>query len=174
MGTKFTYALVLTVSGAVFSLLMFFLGFQTEKIATGQYLNWLMFPLSFVVLWLGIKAVREERPHQAISYGAAVGAGTVISLMSSAMSAVYTFVHMKFINTSGADYQLALMREKWAAANIPDAQIEKMEAMTRSFMTPGFASIMALIMGVVFGLILSLIIAAFLKRAAPEGAEPPL
>ncbi len=174
MGTKFTYALILTVSGAVFSLLMFFLGFQTEKIAVGQYLNWLMFPISFAVLWLGIKAVRDERPHQAITYGGAVGAGTVISLLSSAMSAVYTYIHMAYINTSGADYQLALMREKWAAANIPDAQIEKMEAMTRSFMNPGFTSAMALIMGVVFGVVLSLIIAAFLKRAAPEGTEPPL
>lgn len=174
MGTKFTYALILTVSGAVFNLLMFFLGFQTDKIAIGQHLNWMMLPVSIGLLWLGIKAVRDERPHQAISYGSAVGAGTVISLMSSAMSAVYTYVHMKFINTSGADYQLALMREKWAAANIPDAQIEKMEAMTRSFMTPGFGSVMALIMGVIFGLIISLVLAAFLKRAAPEGAEPPL
>ncbi len=60
MSTKFTYALALTICGALLNLLLFFTGFQTEKLATGQYFQWLGFVMMFTVLWLGIKAVRDE------------------------------------------------------------------------------------------------------------------
>lgn len=60
MSTKFIYALTLTMCGAVLNLLLYFTGFQTEKLATGQYFQWIGFIVMAVVLWLGIKAVREE------------------------------------------------------------------------------------------------------------------
>lgn len=174
MGTKLTYALALAGSGAVFRLLLYFTGFETEKLSIGQHLNWLMLPVSIAILWFGIKAVREERPHGAISYGQAVGAGTLISLISSVVSAIYTFIHLKFINPSFVDYQMEVIRGKWAEAGMPDAQMEQMEAMTRSMMSPGISSFMAVIFGVIFGVIISLVVAAFLKKPLPAGAEPPL
>ena len=67
MSTKFTYALILTVVQAIFNLLMYFAGFQTERIATGQYFQWLGFVFIAVVLWLGIRALREEAPGQHLS-----------------------------------------------------------------------------------------------------------
>lgn len=174
MGTKFTYAVILTIVGAVFRLLIFFTGFETEKIATGQYLNWAMLPVIFVIYWLALKAVREENPHQALSYGQGVGAGALISLMSSAMSAVYNFIHVKFVNTSFADYQIAFLRDQWSAAGMSDAQIEGAEKMTRMMMSPAMQAGMTLIVGVIFGVIISLIVAAIVKRPAPAGAEPPM
>lgn len=173
MGTKFFYALILTVVGAVFRLLLFFTGFETEKLATGQYLNWVMLPVVLVIYWIALKAVREERPHQAISYGQAVGAGTLISLISSAMSSVYNFIHVKFINTSFVDYQIEVLRTKWAESGLSDAQMEGAEKMTRMWMGPAPSSVFALVFGFLFGLVIVLIVAAFVKRAAPAGAEPP-
>ena len=69
MGTKFTYALILTICSAVLRLLLYFTGYETEKLAVGQHFQWLGFVLFAVFLFLGIKAVREENPHQALSYG---------------------------------------------------------------------------------------------------------
>ena len=174
MGTKFTYALTLTIIGAVFRLLLYFTGFETEKLNIGQYLNWVMLPVVFGVYFMALKAVREENPHKALSYGQGVGAGTLISLISSAMSAVYTWVHLKFINTNFADYQIELLRQRWAASGLGDAQMEQAEKMTRMMMGPGMSAVFALVAGVIFGLIISLIVAAFVKRAAPADAEPPL
>ncbi len=168
MSTKFIYALTLTVCGALLNLLLYFTGFQTEKLATGQYLNWLGFVIMFAVLWLGIKAVREEAPEKGLSYGRGVGTGTLISLYSGLMSSVYSFIHFKFVNPEFADYQLALIRPKWEAAGIGDAQMEQMEKMTRTMMSPVAQAIMTPIFVVLFGLILSLIIAAILKRPAPD------
>ena len=168
MSTKFIYALTLTICGAVFNLLLYFTGFQTEKLATGQYLNWLGFVLMFVVLWLGIKAVRDESPNQAMSYGKGVGTGTLISLYSGLMSAVYTYIHFKYINVDFVDYQLTLIRSKWAAHGMSEAQMDQAEAFTRKMMGPGIQAALFPFAAVIIGVILSLIIAAFLKRNPPD------
>jgi Protein of unknown function (DUF4199) len=171
MSTKFLYALILTISGAVLNLLLFFTGYQTEKLATGQYFQWLGFVIIFVILWLGIKAVRDESPHQAISYGRGVGTGVLISLYSGLMSSVYSFIHFKFVNPNFADYQLDIIRVKWAAAGMSDAQMEQAEKVTRAMMGPVAQAIMTPFMVVLLGLVLSLIIAAFLKRKGPEESQ---
>lgn len=172
MGTKFTYALYLTVASAVFSLLMFFLGFQTEKLAVGQYLQWFGFVIMFTFLWLGIKAVREESPDKSLSYGQGVGAGTLISLFSGLMSAVYSYIHFKFINPSFFDYQMELVKAKWAEKGLSDTQIEQLETVSRKFSGPGMTAFFTPIAIVIIGLLMALIIAAILKRAAPA-SEPP-
>ena len=136
MGTKFTYALMLSIAGAVLNLLLYFTGFQTEKLAVGQHLNWIGFVAMIVILVLGIRAVRDEAPDRALSYGKGVGSGVLISLLSGLMSAVYNFVHFKFINTEFADYQMELIRAKWEQAGMGSAQMEQAEGFTRAMLGP--------------------------------------
>ena len=172
MGTKFTYALMLSIAGAVLNLLLYFTGFQTEKLAVGQHLNWIGFVAMIVILVLGIRAVRDEAPDRALSYGKGVGSGVLISLLSGLMSAVYNFVHFKFINTEFADYQMELIRAKWEQAGMGSAQMEQAEGFTRAMLGPVAQAIMTPIMAVFFGLIISLIASAFLKRAAQPPPPP--
>lgn len=167
MGTKFTYALILTIAGAILNLLLYFTGYQTEKLATGQYFQWLGFVIMIAVLFLGIKAVREESPGQYLSYGKGVGSGVLISLFSGLMSAVFNFIHFKFINTEFADYQMEIVRAKWEQAGMGATQMEQAEGVTRMLMGPVMQAIFTPIMAVIFGLIISLVIAAILKRPAP-------
>jgi hypothetical protein len=172
MGTKFTYALALTIAGAVFNLVMYFLGFQTDKMAAGQYFQWIGLIITIAVLWLGIKAVREESPDKSLSYGQGVGAGTLISFYSGLMSAVYTYIHFKFINPSFFDYQAAMMRDKMAAKGMSDTQIEQASTMMQKFSGPGVSACVTPFIVVLFGLIISLILAAILKRAAAPAGAP--
>jgi Protein of unknown function (DUF4199) len=169
MGTKLIYAFALTLSQALFSLLMYFLGYQTDKMAAGQNLQWFSLIISIVILTLGIKAVREENEGKYLTYGQGVAAGTLISLFSGLMSAVYTYIHFKFINPNFFDYQVALMHEKWAAKGMSDAQMEQAETMMRKFSGPGIYAISTPIIAVVIGVVLTLIIAAVLKRNPPQG-----
>ena len=168
MSTKFTYALTLTICGAIFNLLMYFTGLQTEKLATGQYVQSLGLVVMFVVLFLGIKAVRDEAPAKGMSYGRGVGTGTLISLYSGLMSSVYSFIHFKFVNTEFADYQIAMIRQKWEAAHMTDTQMEQAEKFTRAMMGPVAQAILTPFFVVIIGLICSLIIAAILKRPAAD------
>lgn len=170
MSTKFIYALALTICGALFNLVMFFTGLQTEKLATGQYFQWLGLVLMFVVLWLGTKAVREESDGKYLSYGKGVGSGVLISLYSGLMSSVYSFIHFKFVNPEFADYQMTFLRTKWEAKGLSDVQMDQAEKMTRAMMGPVAQAIMTPIFVVIIGLICSLIIAAILKRPAPDEA----
>jgi hypothetical protein len=163
MSTRFFYALVLTLATIVLQLLLFFSGFQTEKLATGQYLQWLGLVIMAVVLWLGIKAVCDEKPDRPMTYGQRVGTGVLISLYSGLMGAVYTFIHFTFINTGFADYTIALTREKWAAKGLTQAQMEGAEAITRKMLQPGVQAILGVLFAVLIGLVLSLIIAALVK-----------
>lgn len=174
MNTKFTYALIITIAQAVFSLLLYFTGYQTEKLAVGQYLNWIAFPITIILLWMGIKAVREESADKSLSYGQGVGAGTLISLYSGLMSGVYNFIHFKYVAPEFFDYQMEMIRTKWTQAGMNSTQMEQAEAITSKFMGPVTTAIMTPIMGVIFGVIISLIIAAILKRPAPANAVPPL
>ncbi|HEX7631786.1 MAG TPA: DUF4199 domain-containing protein [Lacunisphaera sp.] len=171
MNTKFIYALILTICGALFNLLMFFAGFQTEKLAAGKYFQWIGLVMMFVVLWLGIKAVRDEAPAKGMSYGRAVGTGTLISLYSGLMSSIYSFIHFKFVNPQFADYQLAAIRQQWEAKGMSEAQMDQAEKITRMMMGPTVQAIMTPIFVTVIGLICALIIAAFLKRPAAEEAK---
>jgi hypothetical protein len=105
-----------------------------------------------------------------MSYGKGVGTGVLISLYSGLMSGVYTFIHFKFVNTEFVDYNMELIRAKWAQAGMGADQMEKAEGFTRMFMGPVSMAIISPIFAVFFGLIVSLIIAAILKRPAPEGS----
>jgi len=174
MSTKFFYAVVLALATIVLQLLLYFSGFQTEKLATGQYLQWLGVVIMAVVLYLGIKAVRDEKPDRAMTYGQRVGTGVLISLYAALMGAVYGFIHFTFINTGFADYTIALTREKWAARGLTQAQMEGAEAITRKMLQPGVQAILGVIFGVLIGLILSLIIAALVKeKARPATGTAP-
>lgn len=174
MGTKFTYALILTISSAVLNLLLYFTGYQTEKLAVGQHFQWFGVIITIVVLWLAITAVRDETPERGMSYGRAVGTGVLICLFSGLMSGVYNFIHFKFINTQYVEYQMAVVREQWAAAGMGEAQMEQMEGMTRMMSGPVAYLILTPIMAVIFGLLISLVIAAFVKRPATGEVPPPM
>ena len=175
MSTKVFYALVWTVSGIVFQLFLFFSGFQTEKLETGQYIQWLGLIIAAVVLWLGIKAVRDEKPGRTLGYGQRLGAGVLISLYAGLMSAVYTYFHFQFINVNFADYSIARIREKWAASGLSGPQMDQAEKITRTMLSPAVQALMTPVIMVLIGLVLSSIIAAFLDSASPEAPEstPP-
>jgi hypothetical protein len=176
MSTKFFYALVLTLATIVFQLMLYFSGFQTEKLATGQYLQWLGLVITAVVLYLGVRAVRDEKPDRVMTYGQGVATGVTISLYAGVMGTIYSFLHFTFINTKFADYAIAFAREKWAAKGMTQAQMDGLEAISRKMMQPGPQAILGVLFAVLIGFIVSLIVAALLKRgktAGTPGASTP-
>jgi hypothetical protein len=175
MNTTFFYALVLSVSNIVLSLVFFFIGYQTDKMAQGRWIVSLV-PLAvmIVVTWLGLKAVREEAKDKSLSYGKGVGTGVLISLYAGLIGAIYAFVHFTFINPNFADYAIDMARQQWVAAGMGDSQMEAAEKFTRFLYKPAVMAIMSAIFSPFFGLIISLILSIFLKRkpAAPVENVP--
>lgn len=171
MSTKFFYAVIMTAASAAFQLILFFTGLQTERLATGKWVQWLGLLIPVVVLYIGIKAVQEESPGHALTYGQRVGAGVLISLYSGLMSAVYTFVHFKFINTEFADYTIEMIRTQWAARGLTPSQMDAAEKITRAMLGPGVQAIIAPVFAVLIGTIVSLIVAALLANKPQPAAQ---
>ena len=175
MNTTLFYGLILAASNIVLTLVFFFLGFQTDKIAEGRWFGLLPFALGIVVTWLGIKGVREEAKDKALSYGKGVGSGVLINLYAGVIGSIYSFIHFTYINPDFRDYMMNMTRQKWAEAGMSDAQMDAMEKGMRFMMSPVMSSILGLIMTVFFGLVVALVVSAFLKRAPQPVLEdaPP-
>jgi uncharacterized protein YacL len=177
MNTTFFYGLMLAVSNIVLTLIFFFLGYQTDKMAQGRWIAALLpLAVTVIVIWLGIKAAREEAKDKSLSYGRGVRTGFLISLYSSLIGTVYGFIHFKFINPNFADYSIDAAREKWAQAGLNDTQMEAMEKGMRMLMSPVVLTITGLFLSLVTGLVIALILSAFLKRLPARDAEaiPPV
>jgi Protein of unknown function (DUF4199) len=164
MNATYSYGLILAAGNIVLTLVGFFLGFQTDKMAEGRWFGFLVYALVIIVTWLGIKAVREEAKDKALSYGKGVGSGVLINLYGGVIGSIYGVIHFKYINPNFLDYLMNLMRQKWAEAGVSDTQMDTMEKGMRFMMSPVMASVWGLIMTVLFGLVVALVVAAFLKR----------
>ena len=176
MKTCSLYGFILAVSTAVLTILLYVFGLHSDPSKLGAA-KWIggcgALAIGVVVTVLGVKARRAEVPESdEFGYGSAVGAGTLIAIVSSILGAVFNYVYMAFINTGYSEVLLQDQMDKLQAKGLSAAQLEQAEKMTRMFMTPVATAVFALIFGVIFGVIISLVVAAFLKR--PARPAPPV
>ena len=173
MKTYLVYGVINAIAAALLSLALYFTGYQTEKLATGQYLGYIGFVVFFVVIFLGMRETREAKPDKAITYGGALGAAVMIALFSGLFGAVYNFVHFSYINPDYAQYVADMTRQKLQAKGLPEAQIDTTIKMTSLFMKPALIAVFGVISSVFMGTIGGLILAIFVKRA-PATEPPPI
>ena len=110
MNTTFFHALILAVCNIVLTLIGFFLGFQTDKMAEGRWFGLLSLAVGIAVTWLGVKAVREESADKSLSFGKGVKTGFLINLYAGGLgskkwtpiqAALMSFVDRWFSNATG-------------------------------------------------------------------------
>ena len=173
MNTTFFYGLILAVSNIVLTLVGFFLGYQTEKMAEGKWFGWAALLLSLgaavALTWLGVKAVREEAPDKCLSYGKGVGMGFLVNVFAGIIGAIYNFIHFTFINPNYVDYMIDQARQN--AGNASEARLAQMEKGMRMMMGPVGISIWGFIIALTVGIVIALIVAAFLKREPNAAVE---
>ncbi len=100
-------------------------------------------------------------------YGAALGAGVLISLVGAVLSAIFTYVYHAFINPGFSDILVQDALSKMEGKGIPSAQMDKIESFDRILFSPPAMAAIALIFGFIFGVIISLVVAAIVKKPAP-------
>jgi predicted neutral ceramidase superfamily lipid hydrolase len=178
MKTYVTYGLLWAVAGAILTLAMFFLGFQSdlEKFKSGQLIamvGGLIISIVFIVL--GTKARRAEVPaSEGFSYGQALGAGIMVGLFATLFGIVFNFIYTHYINTGMQDLIIQAQVDKWEAKGMSGAQLEGAEKMMRKTMNPAIQAVFYLVFGMIFSVIISLITSAFLKREPVEEPIPPV
>ena len=175
MKTCSLYGFISALAGALLFLALYFLGYHSDpaKLAAASWIGGLGgLAIVSVCTALGVKARRAEVPDAGgFGYGQALGAGVLISLVSSFLSAVFSYAYYAFINPGFSEIVLQDKMDKLQAKGVSGAQLDQAEKITRFMLSPVPAAVFALIAGFIVGFIIALIVAAFLKRPAP--AVPP-
>jgi len=142
------YNLLLYVSGMLENILMGYLGY---------------FIFIGGLVW-GIKSYRDKQLGGIISYGEALGSGTLISLFAAIILAVYIFVFFEYIEPDMMENQMDKVAEDLYEQGISDEQIEMGMKYSRMFSAPWVLALGTVMSYVFFGFLFSLIISIFLKK----------
>lgn len=163
------YGLIVAATGILLTMIIYLIGL--DKSDTGQYLGWLNVLISIIAMIYAIKEKREKDLGGFISFGQAFGTGAKMVVVASAITAIFTYIYMSFINPSLHDYLLQKQVEKMEGRGMAQEQIDTTMSYTEKFMTPVMMSVFTLIMGIIFGIIIALIIAAIVKKPNPNPFE---
>lgn len=152
--------------GIVIFVLQDFMG-----MAGNQTFGWAVMLLSFAIgVTILIMAQREfiNTGDGFMGYGEGLGIGVLMALISSAISSVFAYVYVSFINTGYAgnikEMQIMEMEKK----GMTDAQIEQGMQILEMFISPTGMLFTSLSMGIFFEFLLALVVSAFTKKPRPK------
>ena len=129
-----------------------------------QSLSSVGFLILAVIIYLAHKAFKDEGDSH-MSYGQGLGIGTILSLVSSTIIGIFTFIYVSYINTGYIQQVLDLKRGNMEDQGLGDAQTM---AIKEKMMSPVIMPIMGIVMTVFVGFIISLIVSAITQNKRPE------
>lgn len=104
-----------------------------------------------------------------MTIGQGTGIGFWIALISSALSSVFTYIYVKFIDQGFIqqlmDRQREVMEEK---GTLTDEQIDQAMNMTSKFMTPELMFVFGFIGGLIILVICAVLVSLFTQKKNPE------
>ncbi len=148
----------------IHSLLMLILGLQ--EVTFLQYLSFIIVVAGIV--WT-IKAYRDDALNGYASYGQAASSGLLVSLVISVFFGFYTFIFVKFIDSSYVDKVMERTEKAMIQQGQSDEAIETALQMTQQMTTPPMMGVWSFLTYFVFGAIVTLIASLFLQKEQMSG-----
>jgi hypothetical protein len=160
VAASFTYGL-LTAIGLILITLLAYL-FNLTEITWLSYLNYVILLAGII---LGTIKFRDDDSGGFITYGKALGFGTMVSLFAAVISGIFLFVFYTFIAPDAFEQIRILAEQNIIQANpdITDQQLDLAMRMT----TPLMIFISSLFSITFIGFVFSLVTSAFLKKIDP-------
>ncbi len=122
---------------------------------TSELLGYVSMFISLSFVYFGVKAYRDEQNGGQITFGKALGVGSLIALLPSVAFAIYTVI---FFMVKGAEWT------EYALANMSAEQLAQFETNQELFMNPWFQAFIMFITVFMIGFAYALISAFILKR----------
>lgn len=181
MNPPVVYGIALALASAFLTLALYFLGYHSDaaKLTQAQLIgNVGLLAIGITCTVLGIKGQRAETPaEKEFSYGRALGAGVMVSLVAAVIGIATNWFYFQIINPGFRDLLVQAQLDQMAAKGMNSDQLDKAEKGIRFIMQPMILMLFAFIGSIFWGTIISLVAAAFLKRPAAAvtaaTAEPP-
>jgi hypothetical protein len=163
-----TNGLILGLVGVVYTLLMYFLDQSFNRT-----LGYAFFVVLAVVLFFLIKSYRDTYLHGYITYGHSLGAGIIIFLYYSIITAIFTYILYKFIDSGLVSKQLAFAEEVMVKRNTPQAAIDAAMNIQRKIMVPEFIAPISILGNMFTGTLMTLIISIFTRKEGNPLVDAP-
>jgi Protein of unknown function (DUF4199) len=158
------YGLIMGLVSIAYFVILNTLGVDTTK-GLGQWAS-LVFLIAIFVL---AHKYFKDNGDGYMSFGQGLGIGFWITLISSLISSVFTYIYVKFIDTSYIaslmDKQRVAMEER---GGLTDEQMEAALSMSAKFMTPEMIVVFAIFGGIIIGMIVALLVTIFTQKKNPE------
>lgn len=159
MKSSLTYGIYLGIVTILLSVVLYVLGYTFEK-----WVQYSTLPIIIGgIIWAQIaykKALGGE-----MTYGQAIGVGTMTAIFSSVLSAIYTYLLFTVIDPSLIE-QLRLFTEQQIVeqGKVPEEQLDMVIEMMTKFQKPWIMAVSAIFTGGFMGVIISLITGIFTKK----------
>ncbi len=159
------YGLFIALALAILTLIIYLSGLIAETRIS--YLNYLILLLGAI---FSILKYRDEHSGGFISYGRALGFGTLSAFFASVFFAVFTYIFYRLIAPDAIE-QLRVSAEINMLEADPDATDQQIDMVLR-FINPFILAITSVFSVTFMGFIFSLVAAAFLKKSPPAEEAP--
>ena len=124
--------------------------------------------ISYLIMIAGIvmatKTYRDQEQEGFISYGRALGVGTLTSVFAGIISAFFTYLLYTVIDPGLIEKMYATMEQAYYEAGMSDSQMEMAMNMAKKFTNPVMMAVFGLLGSAFLGFIFSLITSIFLKK----------
>jgi hypothetical protein len=125
------------------------------------------FGVSIVLYVLALKEHREEELGGFMSFKRAFYLAFMVGLVSAAITLVFNYVYMNFINTGALEAQLEMTRGMMEKFGVPDDKLDEAIEEQRKSLTSPFSIVKSLLGFSIVAAIFSLIVAAIMKKERP-------
>jgi hypothetical protein len=155
------YAIYLTLVSIIYSVLLQILG-----LAANQKLGYI--GIIFLIIAFVLAHNEYKKSNEYMSYGEGFKIALIMVLINSVVSALFTYVYVKFIDGS----MMTTIRQQQEMAmekrGMSEDQIQQAMSVAEKFSTPEMILIFGIFFGILFGIIVALLVTIFTRKSAPE------
>jgi hypothetical protein len=155
-----TNGFILGMIGIVYTLVMYFLDLTFNQIQ-----GWVFLLIEIAALYMLVKSYRDNSLYGIISFGQALGAGVVICLYYSIISAVFMYILYAVIDVDLAQKQLAFVEEQMLTRGLAQEQVDAAMSIQAKILKPAILAPVSIFGNMIGGVIISLIVAAIVQKA---------
>jgi hypothetical protein len=163
-----TNGLIMGLLGVVFTLVLYFL-----DLIFNRSLGYVFLVAQIIILYYMIKSYRNNWLHGYMTYGQSVGAGVIIFLYYAIISAIFTYILYKFIDTGLTAKLLSFSEDTMVKRGMSQQVIDAGMAMNKKLYVPGIMALMAILLIMIEGTIISLIISIFTRKEGNPLVDAP-
>ncbi len=129
--------------------------------------KWASYPIYIVIIILAHKAFKDDGSGF-MSYGQGIGIAFWMSLISSLIGSVFTYIYVKFIDTGFIDTLKESQVRQMEKNGLTDAQIDQAMSISGKLMTPELIAVFGIVFGIIGIVITALIVTIFTQKKPQE------